>query len=40
MRQIQITIGDMKLTGTLEEERAPITCAAFLELLPDRKSVV
>ena len=40
MRQIQITIGDMKLTGTLEEERAPITCAAFLELLPLRAKLL
>jgi Protein of unknown function (DUF3830) len=34
MQQIRITIGDLILTGTLEDERAPHTCAAFVALLP------
>ncbi len=34
MRQIRVTIGHMVLTGTLEEQRAPVTCAAFVALLP------
>jgi hypothetical protein len=33
-RRIRITVGDLVLTGVLEEERAPATCAAFIKLLP------
>lgn len=33
-------IGDRVLTGTLEEARAPATCAAFLALLPMRASLL
>jgi hypothetical protein len=40
MRTITITIGDRVLTGVLEEERAPATCAAFLKMLPLRKQLV
>jgi hypothetical protein len=33
--RIRITVdGDIELTGVLEDERAPETCAAFLKLLP------
>src|SRR5579862_7226497 len=32
--EIQITIGDLRLLGRLETERAPATCAAFHTLLP------
>jgi hypothetical protein len=37
---IRVTIGEMALTGTLEEERAPATCAAFLALLPLRAKLL
>src|SRR6185437_8168177 len=33
-RRIRLTVGDRVLSGVLEEERAPATCAAFLGLLP------
>ena len=32
--KIHITVGDLRLIGELETERAPATCAAFLALLP------
>ena len=32
--KIRITVGTMRFTGRLEQERAPRTCAAFLALLP------
>lgn len=35
-RRIRVTIGDQVLTGTLEYELAPRTCAAFVKLLPLR----
>ncbi len=37
---IRITIGDLVLTGALERERAPLTCAAFLKLLPLRGQLI
>jgi hypothetical protein len=37
---IRITIGDLVLTGVLEQERAPLTCAAFLKLLPLRGQLI
>lgn len=37
---IRITIGDQVFTGTLEQERAPLTCAAFLKLLPLRGNLI
>lgn len=40
MRQIRVTIGHLILTGTLEEERAPVTCAAFIALLPLRAKLL
>jgi hypothetical protein len=40
MRQIRVTIGHLVLTGTLEEERAPLTCAAFIALLPLRAKLL
>jgi hypothetical protein len=39
-RQIRVTIGDLILTGTLEEQRAPVTCAAFIALLPLRAKLL
>jgi hypothetical protein len=40
MRQIQITVGPQVLIGTLEEGRAPVTCAAFMKLLPLRAKLL
>jgi hypothetical protein len=40
MRQIRVTIGHLILTGTLEKERAPVTCAAFIALLPLRAKLL
>ena len=40
MRQIRITIGTLILAGTLEEARAPKTCAAFVALLPLRATLL
>ncbi|HZS60525.1 MAG TPA: DUF3830 family protein [Gemmatimonadaceae bacterium] len=37
---IRITIGDLVLTGALERERAPLTCAAFVKLLPLRGRLI
>jgi hypothetical protein len=37
---VRIAIGDLVLTGNLELERAPITCAAFMKLLPLRGQLV
>jgi len=34
MNDIRIRIGDIALRGTLEEQRAPATCAVFRTLLP------
>jgi hypothetical protein len=39
-RRILITVGDLVLTGVLEEERAPATCAAFIKLLPLRAQLI
>jgi len=40
LRRIRITVGDLVLTGVLEEERAPATCAAFIKLLPLRAQLI
>jgi hypothetical protein len=39
-RRIRVTIGDLILTGVLEHERAPATCAAFVRLLPLRAQLI
>jgi len=38
--RIRVTIGDQILTGTLEQARAPLTCAAFVKLLPLRGHLI
>jgi Protein of unknown function (DUF3830) len=40
MRHIRLTVGDLVLTGILEFERAPATCAAFAKLLPLRARLI
>jgi hypothetical protein len=40
MQRIRITIGSHVLIGTLEDERAPATCVAFLALLPLRATLI
>jgi hypothetical protein len=40
MRQIRVSIGHLILTGSLEEEPAPATCAAFIALLPLRAKLL
>lgn len=37
---IGITIGNLQLTGVLEQDLAPATCAAFLKLLPLRGQLI
>jgi hypothetical protein len=37
---VRITIGDLVLTGDLELERAPASCAAFMKLLPLRGQLI
>jgi hypothetical protein len=39
-RRIRITVGDLILTGVLEHDRAPATCAAFIKLLPLRAQLI
>ncbi len=39
-RRIRLTVGDLRLTGALEVDRAPATCAAFLKLLPLRARLI
>jgi hypothetical protein len=39
-RHIRVAIGDLILTGVLEHERAPATCAAFIKLLPLRAQLI
>jgi hypothetical protein len=39
-RRIRITVGDLILTGVLEHDRAPATCAAFMKLLPLRAQLI
>jgi hypothetical protein len=39
-RRIRLTVGDLVLTGALELERAPATCAAFAKLLPLRARLI
>jgi hypothetical protein len=38
--RIRLTIGDLILTGLLEHEHAPATCAAFIKLLPLRAQLI
>lgn len=40
MQRIRITVGSRVLIGTLEAERAPATCGAFLALLPLRATLI
>jgi Protein of unknown function (DUF3830) len=35
-RRLTVTVGDLVLTGVLEDERAPATCEAFVTILPLR----
>jgi hypothetical protein len=35
-RRLTVTVGDLVLTGVLEDDRAPATCEAFLKILPLR----
>jgi Protein of unknown function (DUF3830) len=37
---IRITAGSLRFTGRLEEERAPLSCAAFRTVLPFRNKLV
>jgi Protein of unknown function (DUF3830) len=39
-RRIRLTVGDLVLSGLLEEQRAPATCAAFVRLLPLRAQLI
>jgi hypothetical protein len=40
MRDIRMSVGAHVLTGTLEDARAPATCAAFVKLLPLRAKLL
>jgi hypothetical protein len=40
MQRVRITIGEHVLSGDLETERAPATCAAFVKLLPLRAKLL
>ena len=40
MPDLLIQAGPYKLKGRLETEKAPLTCAAFLELLPFRENLL
>ena len=40
MRRIQLTSGEYSFIGTLEEENAPKTCAAFIKMLPLKEKVI
>lgn len=40
MRQVRITSGEYSFLAQLEEEKAPKTCAAFLEMLPLREKAI
>ncbi|ATE61137.1 DUF3830 family protein [Thauera sinica] len=40
MRHLAIEVGDIRFVARLEEEAAPRTCAAFLELLPFANQVI
>lgn len=40
MRTLQITAGPYEFTARLEEEVAPLTCAAFASLLPFRNKII
>jgi len=37
---VRITVGSLRFTARLEEERAPKTCAAFLAVLPFRNKLL
>lgn len=38
--RLLITVGGLRFTGNLELERAPLTCRAFLQLLPFRARLI
>ena len=40
MRHLRITVAGLKFIARLEEQSAPLTCAAFRELLPYRQKLV
>ena len=40
MRTLKITAGPYEFTARLEEEAAPLTCAAFATLLPFRNKII
>jgi hypothetical protein len=37
---LRITVGILRFTGRLEEERAPLSCAAFRAVLPFRNKLI
>ena len=37
---IRIAVGALRFVGRLEEERAPLTCAAFRAVLPFRRQLI
>lgn len=37
---LRITVGTLRFTGRLEEERAPLSCAAFSAVLPFRNKLI
>ena len=39
-RSLRITVGDLRFLARLELDRAPLTCAAFLETLPFENTLV
>ena len=40
MTAIAITIGSDRFTGTLNTEDAPLTCAAFVDMLPYHQQII
>jgi hypothetical protein len=40
MTTLRITAGPFVFTATMEEETAPLTCAAFKKLLPYREKII
>src|SRR3954454_13077619 len=40
MKMLRITVGPYVYTARMEEEAAPLTCAAFSELLPYRQKII
>ncbi len=37
---IRITVGTLRFTGQLEEERAPLSCSAFRAVLPFKRKLI